>query len=90
VVQLKPGENVWRNIPLWAEHEAGRLVLVKRPSTKEGRSEDDLTIIKMGAYVCSNDLYRDHRRSKSLGFRMAGVSHEMSHFKSWVRANTVN
>jgi hypothetical protein len=81
VVKLKGG-NVWRNIPLWAEHEAGRLVLVKRPPTKEGRALDDLTIIRTahqtGAYVCSNDLYRDHKRCRTLGFL------NFKRSKSWV------
>mmetsp|Transcript_6393 Transcript_6393/g.12981 ORF Transcript_6393/g.12981 Transcript_6393/m.12981 type:complete len:415 (-) Transcript_6393:26-1270(-) len=73
VVQLKPGKNLWRNLPLWEEYEAGRLILVKRQPTEEGRKLDDLTIIKTahetGSYVCSNDMYRDHRRCRTLGFR---------------------
>jgi len=60
VVKLKSGQ--WRNLPLWEEYQAGRLMLVKRPPTQQGRKLDDQTIIKtaaeIGAYVCSNDAYR--------------------------------
>jgi len=74
VVHVGPkGGDLWRNTVLWKEYEAGRLVLVKRPPTEQGRKLDDQTIIKtaheLGAYVCSNDQYRDHRKDKKLGFR---------------------
>ena len=70
VVRLKSGE--WRNLPLWEEYQSGRLLLVKRPPDKEGQKLDDLTLIKtatdIGAYVCSNDKFRDHMKDKKLGF----------------------
>jgi hypothetical protein len=70
VVRLKSGQ--WRNLPLWEEYQSGRLLLVKRPPDKEGQKLDDLTLIKtatdIGAYVCSNDKFRDHMKDKKLGF----------------------
>ena len=40
------------------------------------QQEDDQAIImqamELGAYVCSNDRFRDHRKDKTLGFKNRG------------------
>eukprot|EP00958_Prasinococcus_capsulatus_P010974 scaffold1077_cov388-Prasinococcus_capsulatus_cf.AAC.6 len=67
------GGGVWRNDVLWNARVQGRLQCIDRQPTEKGRKEDDQAIIvhamELGAYVCSNDRFRDHRKDKSLGFQ---------------------
>lgn len=62
VSQGKSGS--WTNLPLAAAVAAGRIRVVKRTKGMVGRGDDDREIIRRarmeGAFVCSNDLYREH------------------------------
>ena len=54
----------WVNTALAAAVEDGRIKLVQRSKGLHGRGDDDREIIRRargeGAYVCSNDQYREH------------------------------
>ncbi len=67
------GGNSWRNAALCAAAAAGRVQLVRRAPGERGRGDDDRELIRVarerGAYVCSNDLFRDH-------FKLRGASGE--------------
>jgi hypothetical protein len=56
----------WVNTALAAAVEDGRIKLVQRSKGLHGRGDDDREIIRRaraeGAYVCSNDQYREHFR----------------------------
>jgi len=61
---------VFRHAALWAEHERGTLVLVGR----QRASDDDVRVLELATrapcgWICSNDHYRDHQKSR----RFAGL-----------------
>mmetsp|Transcript_13052 Transcript_13052/g.47669 ORF Transcript_13052/g.47669 Transcript_13052/m.47669 type:complete len:156 (-) Transcript_13052:302-769(-) len=74
------GYNTWRNELLWKEYELGRIVPIRRgtgrrSSGRKGKralqQKDDVQMlsraVRDGAFVCSNDLFREHR-GLSAGF----------------------
>ena len=73
-----------RNEAAWALVESGAAELVTRnTSAPAPRNRDDVELLveakRTGALVCTNDMFRDHKRNRALGFR------QTSHFKDWLR-----
>lgn len=75
-----------RNEKVYAMVQEGNAVLVTRnTSTPGGRNRDDVELLveakRTGGLVCTNDQFRDHKRTRAVGFR------QTSHFKDWLRRN---
>jgi len=91
VEQTPSGE--WTNIALARAVQQGRIQLVTRSNGAAGRGDDDREIIRaaraQNGYVCSNDLFREHRKLRGkdvLRQQGVGVAHlfrNKQRFKEW-------
>lgn len=66
--------DVWRCLPLYEECVTGRVILVDCTMGGSGKADDDVQMLSYartlqdGAYVCSNDRFREHAKKPVPGF----------------------
>lgn len=66
--------DVWRCLPLYEEYIMGRVILVDCSMGRSGKLDDDAQMLayarnsREGAYICSNDRFREHAKKPVPGF----------------------